>query len=368
MDFAISDTDHEAADLARRILADAVDHHSLLELENGGGPRFDPVLWERLGTADLIGLALPEQLGGGAVGLLAQSLVSVEVGRTLAPVPYGAATAIADTIGRFGTDEQIERWVTTTVQGQTVLAAATGERANPDPTTPSTFAQEAPGGWRLTGAKTAVLWATVADWVAVPARIGDGAALFLVDPTAAGVTVLPHESTAGQPYAEVSLDGVEVGADALIGPSTSEAVRYLVDRLALALCAFQLGVVEEALQLTTDYVSERVQFDRPIATFQAVRHRCADAFIDVEAIRLTLLQAIDAVERGRSSAERDVATAMFWACEAGHRVAHSAVHLHGGMGVARDAPTHRYFAFAKENEFTLGAGTLHALRIGAVYA
>ena len=132
---------------------------------------------------------------------------------------------------------------------------------------------------------------------------------------------------------------------------------------ALGRTAFQLGVVERALELTALYAREREQFDRPIGSFQAVSSRLADGYIDVKALRLTLTQASWRVAEGLP-AEVDVNTAAFWAAEAGHRVAHTAVHVHGGVGIDMDHPVHRYFLAAKQTEFAVGGATGQLLQIG----
>jgi alkylation response protein AidB-like acyl-CoA dehydrogenase len=129
----------------------------------------------------------------------------------------------------------------------------------------------------------------------------------------------------------------------------------------------QLGIAERALELTSQYAQKRVQFERPIGSFQAVAQRLADAFIDVEAIRLTMWQAA-----WRLSADLpcdpEIATAKFWAADAGHRVAHTAVHIHGGVGLDTSYPVHRYFVAAKRAEFELGGATAQLRRLGTVLA
>jgi alkylation response protein AidB-like acyl-CoA dehydrogenase len=119
--------------------------------------------------------------------------------------------------------------------------------------------------------------------------------------------------------------------------------------------------------MTAEYSKERVQFDVPIATFQAVGHRLADAYIDVEGLRLTLWQAVWCLEEGRPAAT-EVEVAKFWAADAAHRVGHAAVHVHGGTGIDNDYPLHRYFIAAKAIEFALGGATDQLLRIGATMA
>jgi 3-oxocholest-4-en-26-oyl-CoA dehydrogenase beta subunit len=135
----------------------------------------------------------------------------------------------------------------------------------------------------------------------------------------------------------------------------------------VGLCALAIGVCEEALRMTAEYTKTREQFDRPIATFQAVGQRAADSYIDTEAIRLTAWQAAWRISEGLPAAH-EAAIAKFWAAEGGQRVVHAAVHLHGGIGVDKDYPLHRYFLLAKQIELTLGGTTPQLLKLGAMLA
>ena len=132
---------------------------------------------------------------------------------------------------------------------------------------------------------------------------------------------------------------------------------------SLGRSAFQLGVLERALELTAEYAREREQFDRPIGSFQAVSSRLADGYIDVKALRLTVTQAAWRLSEDLP-ADIDVNTAAFWAAEAGHRVAHTTVHVHGGVGIDTDHPVHRYFLWGKQIEDTLGGASATLSRLG----
>jgi alkylation response protein AidB-like acyl-CoA dehydrogenase len=377
VDFSFTDDQEALSGLARQILTDRVTHDSLAELERSGAERFDRSLWKELAAADLLGAGLPEDAGGLGGGVVEQALVLREVGRTLAPVPVAAAIAAgAVPVARFGTAEQREAWARAAVEGRALVVPALAEPHNRDPLAPDTTAVRAGGsgsGWRLDGVKTAVPAGTVADALLVPARAEDGRALvFLVDPAAAGVTVEAQRTTNYDVTGLVRLDGVTVGDDAVLGGADGvdrgpEALEAIAQHATVALCAQQLGVVERSVELIAEYTKGRVQFERPIATFQAVGHRAADAYIDSEGIRLTLWQAAWALDAGLP-ASMEVATAKFWAAEGGHRVAHAIVHLHGGMGVALDYPAHRYFVHAKQIELSLGGATEQALRLGAALA
>ena len=180
----------------------------------------------------------------------------------------------------------------------------------------------------------------------------------------------PQQLTDFAEAGRVVLNGVTLDDNRVLGRGT-EITGWLVSRATVGLCAMQAGVIERALELTAEYARNRVQFGRPIGSFQAVAQRLADAFIDVEAVRLTMWQAAwllasggegdAAALRGRTA----VATAKFWAAEAGHRVAHTAVHVHGGLGIDTSYPVHRYFVAAKHHEFALGGATAQLRRIGA---
>jgi acyl-CoA dehydrogenase len=214
--------------------------------------------------------------------------------------------------------------------------------------------------------KTAVDAAPEADLFLVPCASPDGVLVFLVSPSDAGVRVEPQQLTDFAPAGRVVLDGCVLSGDRVLGGAG--VADWLVARATVGLCAMQSGVIERALELTAEYAKSRVAFGRPIGSFQAVTQRLADAFVDVEAVRLTMWQAAWLLASGAAGSDVAVATAKFWAAEAGHRVAHTAVHVHGGMGIDVTYPVHRYFVAAKRNEFALGGATAQLRRIGGALA
>lgn len=150
---------------------------------------------------------------------------------------------------------------------------------------------------------------------------------------------------------------IELGRAAAL----AEIEELLRLEVPISACAAQLGVVERALEMTAEYARTRIQFGRPIGSFQAVTQRLADAYIDVEALRLALWQA------AWSTGAAEIATAGFWAAEAGHRVLHTAVHVHGGAGLDVEYPLHRYFLAAKHLEFRLGGATRQLLALADTF-
>jgi len=249
-----------------------------------------------------------------------------------------------------------------------VLTAALAEEDGDDPRVPSARAERAGGQWALTGVKTAVDAAPGADLFLVPCASPDGVLVFLVAPSDAGVRVEPQRLTDLAPAGRVVLSRVVLDDERVLGGVGAGVADWLVARATVGLCAMQSGVIERALELTAEYAKSRVAFGRPIGSFQAVTQRLADAFVDVEAVRLTMWQAAWLLASGAAGSDVAVATAKFWAAEAGHRVAHTAVHVHGGMGIDVTYPVHRYFVAAKRNEFALGGATAQLRRIGGALA
>ena len=367
MDFSFSEEQQEIQGLAAQILGDKVTHERLKEVE-AAPDWFDRDLWSELAKAGLVGIALPEDVGGGGFGVLEAALVLEEIGRTVAPVPYLATVVLgALPVAEFGSDEQRRRLLPGVAEGGTVLTAALTEPLNPDPMQPVAVATPDAGRWGLTGTKTLVPAAHLAAAMLVPAATGDGSVgVFLVEPNAGGVKLERLLTTSGEPQFTVELDGA---AGEPVGNLADGAriVEWIVERATAALCAVQLGVCEQALKMTAEYTSTREQFDRPLAAFQAVAQRAADAYIDVEGIRLTAWQAIWRLAEGMPAAN-ELAVAKFWAAEGGQRVVHAAQHLHGGIGVDVDYPLHRYFVWAKQNELTLGSATPQLVKLGAALA
>jgi len=367
VDFALTQPQEELSSLSRRILTDHATPDRLTELEQAG-QGFDATLWARLAEAGILAAALPEAAGGDGYGLAEQCSILTEIGRAVARVPYLSTIVLgASAIANFGTDAQVKRWAAPAAAGNLVLTAALAEPDGDDPRTPALRAERSAGGWRLYGTKTAVPAGEAACLFLVPAATEDGTAVFCVEPDDPGVSVEPQLLTEGHGSARLELDGAQVSDDRMLGQPRSEIADWLAARATVGICATQLGVTERALELTAEHARTRQQFGRPIGAFQAVAQRLADAYIDVEAIRLTMWQAAWRLETGLPCLE-EIPTAKFWAADGGHRVAHTAVHIHGGVGIDTSYPLHRYFIAAKQNEFALGGATTQLRRLGAALA
>ena len=368
MDFTLTPEQNDAAALARRLLTDRCTQARLREIE-ATGTRFDPDLWRELGSAGLLGLHLPESAGGAGLGLLELCSVAIEAGRAVAPVPLSPHTVAAAAVARFGSPEQVQAWVPAAASGKNVLTVAMSEDHADVPERPTTVAERSHDGWVVSGAKTVVPAATVADLFVVPADTAAGGVVLLVGKDDPGVHVATQRLNDGDSVGRLELDSVTVAADRTLGAvgSGSEVARWTAARLTAVACAEQLGVVEGALALTAEYARTREQFGRPIGTFQAVSQRLADGYIDVHGVRLTMWQAAWRLSEDLP-AEIEVATAKLWAADTGHKIAHTTVHVHGGVGIDLDGTAHRYFTAAKRHELMLGGSTRQALRVGRALA
>jgi acyl-CoA dehydrogenase len=371
MDFSFSEEQEAVRELADRIFTDLSTQERLRELElESDGDRFDRKLWSELAAAGLLGIALPEAVGGAGLGFLETGLLAEATGRTAAYVPVvETLAAAAAAIARFGSEDQQQRWLPAVVSGDSVLTTALVELGG-TPGAPSTVAEASGDGWTLTGVKDCVPSGTFADAVLVPARIEpDGVAVFLVGTGAPGVAIERQVANNGQPEGLLTLSGVAVGPDALLGSvgDGPAVIEWLVQRSTTALALMQAGAAAASVSLLAEYTKTREQFGKPIATFQAVGQRAADAYVDAEAIRLTAWQAAWRLAEGMP-ADKEIAVAKFWAADGGQRVVHAAVHLHGGVGVDREYPLHRFFLNTKHIELTLGGATDQLLRLGATLA
>ena len=370
MDFSCSDEQLAISELAKQIMSDKATPERLTDLEKGAGPRFDRELWNQLATAGILGIAIPEAYGGAGMGFFELALIIEQVGVTTAPIPFIETVVMAALpIEKFGTEAQKQAYLPAVVEGEVILTAALIEEGT-DPNVPETRATKTSDGFKLSGTKICVPAGALAERVLVPATTATGdLGIFIVDPSSAGCDVIALDTTSEQPEAQLEFDGVFVAADQQLGSFErgAEILEFITDHTNSALCSLALGVCEEALRLTSEYIKGREQFGVSIATFQAVGQRAADAFIDTEGIRLTSWQAAWRLSEGLPAASQ-IATAKVWAAEAGDRIVHTATHLHGGMGVDKDYPLFRYFTYARQLGLTLGGPTSHLIKLGRMLA
>ena len=349
MDFSFTSDQQDLRELAAKILSDAttLERTKQVVADSDG---FDRDLWAALAEAGIVGISLPESVGGAGLGFIETCIVLEEVGRTAAPIPALAVMGLAaPALVEFGATDALEG----VAAGTRIVTAALTEAVG-DVYSPSTSVT----GGKLTGEKVCVPAGLDAQAIVVSAIDG----IYLVDPSASGVTVEREDTMLGAPTARLVLSNAE--ATKLAGP---EGLTWLLERAQTAMTVMMSGASQTALELTATYVKEREQFGRAIATFQAVSQRTADTYINKEAIKLTAWQAAWRLDAGVPAAAQ-VDAAKYWAAQGGQDVLLAAHHLHGGVGVDRDYPLYRYFLLAKQLELDLGSETPTLVHLGELIA
>ncbi|MFJ8251400.1 acyl-CoA dehydrogenase family protein [Streptomyces sp. NPDC094466] len=389
MDFTFSEEQRAAVEAARAVFSDvAPDSAPSPALTPGAvAEDIDRRLWSELARTDLLGLTLSPDRGGAGLDPIALCLVLRESAKVLARVPLLESCAVAMAVQRYGGSTLAAELLPRAGRGELILTVGANGRSGHDPAELAVAARpyeedgksgEGGGsgasaggsGWVLDGVQSAVPWAQAADWIAVPAHTAeDRPVLALVPRARDGVTLADQVSTSGERLAEVRLDGVRVTAHELIdAPGCWEWLRSL---LTTGTCALALGLGERVLAMTAEYTGRREQFGFPVATFQAVAVQAADRYIDLRAMEATLWQAawrISSDAGGPLPTAGDVAVAKIWASDGVRRVVQTAQHLHGGFGADTDYPLHRFHAWAKQIELSLGPAAAHEEALGDLLA
>ncbi|WP_446901616.1 acyl-CoA dehydrogenase family protein [Burkholderia sp. YIM B11467] len=368
MDLALTDEQAMIRDAAADVLAErsaSADVRRALEQSAGR----DDALWAALaGELGWNALALAEAAGGLGLGAVEQTVLMEQLGRRVACVPYFSTACLAAT-ALTGCDTPLATgWLAKIAEGacSATLALPLDLRAG---TVASWLlpivAEETAGGYALSGAIKQVIDGARADLLLVPARIaneGQSLAVFAIDvATATGLTVTPLETLdATRPIARVAFEETRVSRDALLaGRDAAQVLERTAWFAALALAAEQLGGAQQCLDLTLDYTSQRVQFGRTIASFQAVKHRCAQMMVSIESARSAVLGAAHAwdAEAGATpgaALRADIAAAKAAANDAYAFCAQEAIQLHGGVGFTWEYDPHLYFKRAQASGAQFG--------------
>jgi hypothetical protein len=367
MDFAFTEEQLAVAETATGLLSGQVtpDRVSATELTD---ERVDRELWQALAGADLLGLAVPEAQGGGGYGITELSLLLQAQGAVVAPVPLWATLVLgALPLARFGTEAQKEQWLPGVVAGDVMLSATLTGAALSVRALPTVVASPEGDGWVLNGTEQSVPQAHLAAMLLVPARTTeDDVVVLLLDPTSPGVSLEHAVTTNREIHPHLHLADVHVGAEGVL--AGTDRGRTVLDTMLTAatigLCALQVGVCDAALHQTATYLNGREQFGRALSTFQGALLRAADAAIDIEAMRVTWLDAAWHFDTGRDAADA-TRVAKWQASERGQRTVHATQHLHGGMGADITYPIHRYFLWGKQIELLLGGPSRQLSALGA---
>ena len=332
---------------------------------------WDEALWREIAELGWPAAVLPEEHGGLGIGWAGLGAVFEQIGRRLAATPLLSTVVLgAGLIERLGSDAQRTAWLPRIAAGETVLALALDETPRHDPQRIATRARRSASGWQLDGEKWFVLDGHVAERLLVVARIDDAEALavFLVDPAAPGVQLERTIMVDSRNAARVRLDAVALAPDALLGTpeATAAALDAVLDRARGCLAAEALGVITEAFERSVAYLKERVQFGVAIGSFQALQHRAARLFVEIELLKSAVAAALEAFDNDAADAGELASLAKARASDLSERALNEAAQLHGGIGVTDELDIGLMMKRGRAIQQTFGDGAYHRRRYAAL--
>ena len=333
---------------------------------------YDRDLWAKMAEMGFAGVAIPEQFGGAGLGMVAAGIIQEAIGRNLSLSPFLSASILSATaIARGGSDEQKATLLPGIAGGKLIVALAADEKARHQPSFVAARAESAGNGFMLSGEKPFVLDGHVADRLIVAARTSgaddapEGITLFLVDPKAKGVSVARRSMVDSRNAARITLDGVQVdGADVLGAVGEGYAIlEAALDAGRACLAAEMLGVSAQSFDTTVDYLKNREQFGVKIGSFQALQHRAAHLFCEVELARSATLKALTAIDAGDERAPFFAALAKAKAGDVCILATNEAVQMHGGIGMTDEFDIGFYMKRARAAQETFGDSAFQGDRI-----
>jgi alkylation response protein AidB-like acyl-CoA dehydrogenase len=333
---------------------------------------FSRTLWKEMAELGWVGILIPETYGGAGMGLADLAVVLEALGRSLAPEPFLSTVLLGgQLLTRAGGEEQKQTWLPGVASGDKVLTVAYQEtRSRYDLHRVATKAESQGASWMLFGEKIQVLDGHTADALIVSARTAggqndpDGITLFLVSRDTPGLTVTRQHRIDNRPVALVSLNGVKVDAESVVGPLGDglKLLSQVVDRATVGLCAEMLGGMSQIFDDTLNYLKTRQQFGALIGTFQALKHRAARLFMEIELARSSVMAAARAVDEGDKELEALVSLAKARCSDAYILAANEGVQMHGGIGMTDEHDAGFYLKHARVAEMTFGDAAWHRER------
>jgi alkylation response protein AidB-like acyl-CoA dehydrogenase len=370
VNFAFSEEQEELRKAVRRFLEDKspeTEVRRLMETTEG----YDPAVWTQMAEQlGLQGLAIPEEFGGHGYSYVELIVVLEEMGRALLCAPYFSSVALAANLLLVSGDDAAKKdYLPGIANGTTIATVALAEASGRWDEEGVTITASGSGdNWTVTGEKLYVLDGHIADLILVAARTGAGVSIFAVEKGAPGLTTTPL-STMDQTrkQARVNLDGTP---GRLIGTDGQgwAAISKMLDLAAVALAAEQVGGAQKVLEMAVEYAKVRVQFGRPIGSFQAIKHKCADMLLEVESAKSAAYYAGWAAAEDNDELPVVASLAKSYCSEAYFHATAENIQIHGGIGFTWEHPAHLYFKRAKSSELLFGDPTYHrellAQRIG----
>lgn len=362
MDFKLSEFQGEIQELSKKMLADYCSQPRLRAAEDSD--YFDAELWQQLAEAGLLGIALPESVGGMAQNFETLAVLLEQLGAHVAPVPAVSALATASLpLLAYIEQPAVSAALAASASGEGILSCALAEPGVYGESTVASRAEVRDGQIYLSGEKSRVPAGLQASQCWTLAKNGEELGIYLFSCADAGVTRERQLSTGGASLASIKLDGVK--AELIVsGAQAAEFVKVAVVYQRAASAALATGMCEAMIALASEHCSQRKQFGRPLGSFQAVAHHLADCYIDKECLRTASEQVAGQLSLERDAGESSLVAA-YWVTEALHRVSHRCQQVHGGTGVDQDYPLYRYCLQARQIEMDLGGQGSVLAQLGA---
>ena len=332
---------------------------------------FSREVWKTMAELGWLGIQFPEEHGGGGMGLREIGIIMTECGRVLAPQPLLSTLLLGANAVRLSTNELLQAEVLSGVAaGERLIAFALEETGRFDPYAVRTAAVSTADGYSISGEKRYVLDGHTAHQIVVVARTSgtsggrDGLALFLIDADTDGVGIVRTTMMDGRNAAHVAFDGASVGADRRLGDA--ELLDRVLDQATLGLAAEMVGMAEEAFERTLVYLKDREQFGVKIGTFQALRHRAAEMFAELEFSRTLVLDGVSAVDDDRDDVSLSASAAKVQANKAARLIGAEAIQMHGGIGMTDELDIGLFFKRLRAADITLGDASYHLRRFASL--
>ncbi|MCH2172950.1 acyl-CoA/acyl-ACP dehydrogenase [Myxococcota bacterium] len=364
MSFVLSEEQELIQETAREFVRSQGSIDALRTLrDQRSEPGYDTKLWREMADLGWTGIPFPEEYGGAGLGHAELGIVLEQLGTRLVISPMLSTVVLAGgVILEAGSPEQKQNFLTRIVGGEAVLALAYQETPRHDPWAIATTAREAGGGYVLTGRKTLVLDGAAADHWIVAARTSgepgerEGLSLFIVDRDTEGVSIESTFLIDSRSAANLSLDGVHLGTDRLLGElgSGAEVLETTFDRAMVAIASEMLGGIQEVFDQTVAYLKEREQFGVKIGSFQALKHRIARVFCEVELTRSIVTDAWRALDEEDPARSKIASTCKARASDTYHLASNESIQLHGGIGVTDEQDIGFFLKRARVCELLLG--------------
>ena len=329
---------------------------------------YDEVLWKEMVNLGWSGILIPEEYGGFDFGMVGMGSIFEEMGKTLTPSPLFATGVLgASLISLGGNDSQKQTLLPKIVEGSLTTALALEENNRHSPNVISTSAAKSGDNYEISGEKTFVIDGHSANLLIVAARtegsIDDesGITLFMLDPKTDGLEITKTSMVDSRNSAQVKLRNVVVSSSDILGGlnNGSGILENVLDRAQIAISAEMLGNASQAFQITLEYIKERKQFGAVIGTFQALQHRAAEMYSEIELTKSSVIAACNAVDENSNDLKRMASLAKYKAGETNHLVTNEAIQMHGGVGVTDEYDVGLYLKRARVTEQIFGNSEYH---------